>query len=94
MNPTTVRILVALDVPADQLQEVYPDLSALFGSHHHAADLAESVSARLSEFYPANDGYVTPLVVTAVAVDSDCRPISEADLRGLYEVGVEGVAAL
>lgn len=94
----TTRILIAIDVPTDQLSEVYGDRFSQPGTLQER-DLAESLKARLQEFYPANDGYATPVNVTSVVVDTHdspveneaVAPISDLDLRGIYAVGVEGV---
>lgn len=81
----TTRILVAIDVDSTALAAEYN------GGFDHT-DLAASVVARLDEFYP-NNGYIVPTAVTAVVVEdnSPVTRIHEADLRGVYEVGVEGV---
>lgn len=97
MSASTVRILVALDVPAADLRDSYglTDLTALFSADsNQARDLQASLQARLDEFYPGQDGYVTHTSVVAVAVDSDgpgvLESLSENDLRGIYSVGIEG----
>lgn len=81
-NPRTVRVIIAMDVPASQLHEAYEGTI-------DAQDLEDSLAARLSEFYPANDGYALPTRVVAVMVDDD-EPVSREDLAGAYIVGIEG----
>lgn len=89
----TVRILISVEVEADALTDAYDnDLTPLFTvGTDKANDLIDTLAARLSEFYPGEDGYVVGTNVVAVAVDSDAPALTAADLRGIYEVGVEGV---
>lgn len=78
LTTPTVRVLVALDVPAEQAADVF--------------DLVDSVRARLTDEagYLRDGSPVTPteVVITTVADDT---PLNVAALRGIYEVGVEGV---
>jgi hypothetical protein len=78
MTATTVRVLVALDVPADQAQDI-PDLLA-------------SVHARLIDeagYLDPDDRPITPVrVVTAISDSLD--PINAGTLGSAFEVGMEG----
>lgn len=81
------RILVAIDVDTDELTSEYE------GRGVDGDDLDATLVARLSEFYPAADGYLVPKFVTAVIVDEgDLDHTDRQTLRGIYEVGVEGVS--
>lgn len=88
---TTTRILIALDVPTALLVEAYGTADFAQPGSVHEADLVASLAARLDEFYPGEDGYVTPTSVTSVVVDTDGPELSLADLRGVYGVGIDGV---
>ena len=91
MTATTVRIALVIDVPADQLAEAYGSLTVL-----DAADLERSLRARLDEFYPGADGYVTPSLVAATVVDTDSvcplPDLTRDMVRGAYVVGMEGLS--
>lgn len=80
------RILVAIDVDTADLVAEYQ------GRGIDGDDLHDTLVARLSEFYPGEDGYIVPQSVTAVIVDEgDFANITRPDLRGIYEVGVGGL---
>lgn len=76
-----VRVLVALDVPADQATDV--------------EDLLASVTARVAQEagYLDSGDPVMPHVVVATVVTRPDDVLLDADtLRGAYEVGIEGAA--
>ena len=76
----TVRVLVAIDVPASQATD--------------RDDLVESIRARLIDEagYLDNGDPITPTAVV-LAVTADATVLDSRALAGAYEVGVEGVEA-
>lgn len=77
ITSTPTRVLVALDVPSDQAENV-PDLLA-------------SVVARVADeagYLDSGDPVMPERVVATVVNDS--TPLTAATLRGAYEVGIEG----
>lgn len=78
IKPLTVRVLVALDIPAAQAAD--------------REDLIDSIHARLADeagYLDAGDPIV-PTEVVVTIVDDD-TPIDAVVLGGIYEVGVDGV---
>lgn len=73
-----VRVLVAIDVPAEQAND--------------PADLLASIEARLIDEagYLDTGDPVSPTSVTVTFVE-DTTVLTAADLTGIYNVGVEGV---
>lgn len=75
----TRRVLVAVDLPVEQTTD-------------DPADVLASIHARLADEagYLDSGEVLTPTQVVVAFVD-DTTEISPLDLRGIYEVGVEGV---